>query len=374
MRLQNRLSGTVTSLIRDTYSLQEAEVQTDQGLRLAIAYPALTGRLVVGDEVLLNTCAVEMKLGTGGVDFVCDIRPCRAESSAPGHIIKLRYTPLQHPVLCAEAPESPYHEALRDFRSLEETPVVCAELHSQIGAVAAAVKWETQGRARVVYVMTDGAALPISFSRIVDELKREGLVDATVTCGQAHGGDFEAINLYSGLAVARTAGQADVIVVSQGPGSAGTGTPLGFSGIDQGIALNAASALDGTAIAVVRMSFADSRERHRGLSYHTRTVLERVVLCPVLIPIPRVPEEDEHFQQAAAEYADMPMQHEFVAMDADTALEALQSVGVRYETMGRSMDEDRTFFLAAASAGLLAGQWFNGCLDEISDSPDTVGD
>ena len=48
-----------------------------------------------------------------------------------GHIIKLRYTPLQTAVLSVEAPESPHHDALRLFAGLDDTPVVCSELHSQ---------------------------------------------------------------------------------------------------------------------------------------------------------------------------------------------------------------------------------------------------
>src|SRR5262249_46401194 len=144
--------------------------------------------------------------------------------------------------------------------------------------------------ARLVYVMTDSAALPIAFSRLAPALREKGLLDATVTCGQAFGGDYEAVNLYSGLAVAQAVAKADMIVVCQGPGHTGTGTPLGFSGIDQGIALNAAVALDGTPIAVARLSFADPRPRHVGISHHTRTVLQRIALGSVLVPIPRLPD------------------------------------------------------------------------------------
>ena len=109
-------------------------------------------------------------------------------------------------------------------------PVVCAELHSQVPAIAAAAKWETHGNAIIAYVMTDGAALPIAMSRLVDQMREKGLIDATVTAGNAFGGDFEAVNVYSAMAVARCVVKADLIIVGQGPGNAGTDTALGLAG------------------------------------------------------------------------------------------------------------------------------------------------
>ena len=95
--------------------------------------------------------------------------------------------------------------------------MVCAELHSQLPAIAAAIKWETNNKARVVYVMSDGGALPLAFSRLVPKLLELGLIDATVTAGQAFGGEYEAVNLYSGIATAHAVAEADVVIVCQGP-------------------------------------------------------------------------------------------------------------------------------------------------------------
>jgi len=353
----------VESIEADRSDAQEIRVRVGEERRAAVNYPALTGRVQVGDIVALNTWAVEMNLGTGGFDFVTEIEADAREAVPPGHILKLRYTPLQHPVLTAEAPESQHHAALHEFHSLHTTPIVCAELHSQLPAIAAAVKWETKGSARLVYVMTDGAALPIAFSHLVPALREKGLLDATVTAGQAFGGDYEAVNLYSALAVAHVAAGADVIVVCQGPGNTGTDTSLGFSGIDQGIALNAAAALDGTPIAVARLSFADPRPRHIGISHHTLTVLERVVLCSVLVPIPRLPDVERYYLKAALEGGDLIDRHEFITVDAHHGLEALVSSGLQPTTMGRGITEERAFFLSAVAAGLLAGQWVSGTVD-----------
>lgn len=361
-----RLSGVVERIAAERNGAQEIVVRVGEERRNAINYPDLTGQACIGDLVMLNTWAVEMGLGTGGFDFVVAIAshtpnaPERkqAERSVPtpeGHILKLRYTPLQHPVLAAEAPESRHHAILRNFTSLGGTPVVCAELHSQIPAIAAAAKTASEGAARVVYVMTEGAALPLAFSRLVPAMREKGWIDATVTAGQAFGGDYEAINLYSALAVAKAVAKADVIVVGQGPGNAGTDTPLGFSGIDQGVALNAAEALEGTPIVALRLSFADRRERHYGLSHHTLTVLKRVALCRVLAPLPRLP-----VYQSAVLYRTL-IQHNLLdrhlcfPVDAEAGLNALLDARVEVTTMGRGIQEERPFFLAAAAAGYVAG-------------------
>ena len=145
--------------------------------------------------------------------------------------------------------------------------------------------------ARVAYVMTDSAALPLAYSRLVQALREQGLLDVTVTAGQAFGGDLEAVNLYSALVTAAVAGKADIIIAGQGPGNVGTGTALGFGGVEQAMLLNAAAALEGLPIAVPRISFADPRARHLGLSHHTLTVLGRLTLAPAILPLPAVAPE-----------------------------------------------------------------------------------
>lgn len=330
--------------------------------RPAINYPALTGPVQPGDRVLLNTVAVELGLGTGGFDFVLAVldRPL-VEDPAPGHVLKLRYTPLQQPVLTAEAPESPYHERLRRFESLDEMPVVCAELHSQIPAICAAAKWALREGSpafpcRIAYIMTDGAALPLALSRLVPQLKEKGLLDATITAGQAFGGDYEAVNLYSALAVAKEIAGAQIAVVGQGPGNVGTATELGFSGIEQGTAINAADSLGGVPILAARISFADGRHRHIGLSHHTQTALRRIARAPALVPIPRLPEPQRSRLQAALHQANIHQLHQPITVDAEAGLAALEACGLKVTTMGREVAEERPFFLAAAAAGLLAAQ------------------
>jgi hypothetical protein len=328
--------------------------------RPAMNLTELTGDVAVGDQVEVNTVAIDMALGTGGFDFVISIlNRATFDLEPPGHIVKLRYTPMQTPVLSIEAPESPKHEAIASFTSLNETPVVCFELHSQLPAICAALQWamrETGRTARVVYIMTDGAALPIALSRLVPTLIERGMLAATITAGQAFGGEFEAVNVYSALAAARDALDADAIVIGQGPGNVGTGTPLGFSGVDQGIAVNAAASLGGAPIFVPRISFTDERSRHVGISHHTITNLTSVVRAPTLVPIPRLSRAQLGRLYNVLQESGILKLHEAITVDADKGLKALEDSGISVTTMGRGLTIERAFFLAAAAAGLLAAQ------------------
>ena len=107
-----------------------------------------------------------------------------------------------------------------------------------------------------------------------------------MTVGQAFGGDLEAVTVHSGLLAARLALQADVVVVSQGPGNLGTGTRWGFSGVGAGEAVNAAGILGGRPVGLLRISAADARERHRGISHHSLTAYGQVALLPADIAVP----------------------------------------------------------------------------------------
>ena len=349
-----RQTGKVVYIQRDLDVVQEIRVNIDGIEACAVNYPELTGRVVVGDDVLLNTTAVELRLGTGGVHFVvCNLsNPSQQVEPQPGHIMKLRYTPMQEAVLSVEEDQSPNQEDIRNFESLDGMPVVCCELHSQIAPAAAAIKALTDYRAKIAYVMTDGAALPLSFSRLVAELKDKGLLDSTITCGQAFGGDIEAINVYTALIAAKQVCGADVAIVCQGPGNAGTGSKYGFSGIQQGEALNACSILGGRAIAVPRISFADPRERHRGISHHTLTVLEKIALKSVLVALPELPAE----KARVIERQISATRHDIRVVNAEPGLAELECKAINVRTMGRTVDQDREFFLSASAAGVVAAE------------------
>jgi hypothetical protein len=346
--------ATIIEILSERAGAQEAIVEIDGVSARAMNYPELTGPVKAGDEVLLNTTAVNLNLGTGGVHFVtCNLtRPVSEKEPHPGHIMKLRYTPLQHSVLAVEEDESPDQRSIREFETLDGMPVVCCELHSQVAPAAAAIK-AASSNSRIAYVMTDGASLPYGFSRLAAQMREVGLIDAGITCGQAFGGEIETINTYTGLIAAKQVANADIAIVAQGPGNAGAGSKYGFSGIEQGEALNAAKILGGCAIAAVRMSFADTRERHRGISHHTRTILEKIAFPPVVIPIPELQEKTSAMVRSQLITA-LERGHEIRTANGESGLLELQRLGVKVRTMGRSIDEDREFFLAASAAGVVA--------------------
>ena len=320
----------------------------------ALAYPALVGSPRVGDRVLLNVTALEAGLGTGGYALVVAI-PDRlpADSDISGHIVKSRYTPLQVVTASADEQGSEYHEMLETADSLEAMPAVVADLHSALPAVLAGLRRSVGTKAadslRVAYVMTDGGALPAWFSRTIAGLRAAGWLAATITTGQSFGGDLEAVTVHSGLLTARHAVGADVAIVTQGPGNLGTGTKWGYSGVAAGEAVNAAAALGGRPVASLRISFADPRERHQGVSHHSLTAYGQVALAAADVVIPALPEP--RAARVAADVAPLGPRHRLITVPVDGLEEALRATPVALSTMGRSLDEDLEYFLAAAAAG-----------------------
>ncbi|MFP5299381.1 MAG: DUF3866 family protein, partial [Actinomycetota bacterium] len=148
-----------------------------------VAFPSMIGRLRPGDRVVVNTTGVDLGLGTGGVLFVLwNLDGVDDVDAGEGHIVKMRYTPWQTEVLSAEAPESPHHSTLQDVTDIDGMPVVACGLHSQLGAAAAGIR-AISPQARIGYLMTDGAALPLGFSNQVAALRSVGLIDVTCTSG-----------------------------------------------------------------------------------------------------------------------------------------------------------------------------------------------
>lgn len=346
--------GTVVRVVEEAEGVQRLEVSfAGSPQRAAVAYPALTGRCAAGDTVLLNTTAVDLDLGTGGEHFVVSRAGTGValDDASGGHVMKLRYTPLQRDVVAVEEPASGSHARMADARSLEGMPVVCCGLHSQVPLVAAAVRDQCPG-ARIAYVMTDAAALPMPVSRLVPRLLATGLLDVTVTTGQAFGGMLEAVNVYSGLLAARHVAEADVAIVSIGPGITGTATPFGHGGVAQGEALNAATALGGTAVAALRVSFADARPRHVPVSHQTLTALVDVAARPVEVAVPVLGQPHDAAIEHALSEAGVWRLHHACRVQAD--LPDLR--GVEVSTMGRGYADDPAFFLAAAAAGLVAAE------------------
>jgi hypothetical protein len=341
--------GQVVEVRRRRAGAIELTAATADGDLPALAYPDLVGEPVVGDRILLNTTAITLGLGTGGFALVVAL-PDRlpADRDEPGHVVKARYTPLQATVLAVDEQDSPHHAVLRDADDLAGMPVVIADLHSALPAVLAGLRADGAGP-RVVYVMTDGGALPIAYSRSVDDLRDAGWLAASVTVGQAFGGDVEAVTTHTGLLAARHVLQADVAIVTQGPGNLGTGTRWGFSGVASGEAVNATAVLGGRPVAALRISEADRRDRHRGVSHHSLTSLGRVAMAPADVVVPQL---EGRFGDAVREAAaGLSPPHRVVEVGLDGLLDAVAAAPVQVSTMGRDLTQDSAYFMACAASG-----------------------
>jgi hypothetical protein len=316
-------SGRVTAVVERFDGLARIEVDETP----CLAFPLVTGPVALGDEVLVNVQARELRLGSGGFDVLYAnlTRGLELAAEPDAHVMTLPYTPLQSAAHQGE-------ETAELAESLAGMPVVCCSLHSQLAPVCAALDG-----ARVAYVQVEGGALPVSLSDTVRVLKGRGSIEVAVAAAPCVDGDVQCAGLPSALAWC--AGQGfDAIVCAVGPGIVGTGTALGHGGVAAAAAANAAAALGGSPIVAVRVSEADERERHRGVSHHTRAAIE---LCLGAVEI------------AWPDGLDGPGWLEGRrAVDVSGWEEAC--AGLPLDHMGRGPAEDPSFFAAAFAAGRLA--------------------
>ncbi len=315
--------GAVSAIIERHDGLVRCEVN---GVP-CVAYPELTGPVALGDDVVVNVQARELGLGSGGFDVLHAnlSRGLELASSAGAHVMKLPYTPVQHAVRHVEEDE-PLPE------SLSGLPVVCCSLHSQLAPACAAL-----AGLRVAYVQHAGGALPLGLSDTVRALRDRDLVAATVSAGACSGGELESVTTASALAWA-AARAVDVAVCAIGPGIVGTGSRLGHGGLAAAEAANAASGLGGAPVLAVRVSSGDERERHRGVSHHTRAVVE-LCLGDVAIAWPAGVEAPAWLERRT---------------EVDTGGWRDACAGLPLEHMGRGPDDDPWFFESAFAAGKLA--------------------
>ncbi|RQD76998.1 MAG: DUF3866 family protein, partial [Candidatus Syntrophonatronum acetioxidans] len=348
--------GTIKEITRCREELEEALVSVEGKEEKALNYPRLTGRLLPGDRVILNTTALHLGLGTGGRHFVFfNHRHSQVDMGDKGHIIKLRYTPYQLKVFSCEEEESPFNSCFHNYKGLENTPVLIGELHSMLIPAAAVIKYLCP-HIRIGYVMTDGASLPLALSEGVNQLKKLGIIAGAVTSGHAFGGDLEAVNNYSALIAAREILKAQVIIITMGPGAVGTGTEYGFTGIEQGELINAVNILEGDPFLVLRVSFQDNRLRHRGISHHSLTVLEKIALTPATLCLPLVEEKKLNYLKSQLEERSISSRHQVAFREGTLVKEAMDYFHLKGNTMGRSFEEDRIFFETVGATARLVSE------------------
>lgn len=350
--------ATVLKIISDKKDIQKAKILIDDIETIAVSYVSIAGKLQVGDKVIVNTTARELNLGTGGYDYILanldNIRHSTLHKSK-GHIIKMRYTPIQSEYLSVEEQNSPHRKKIKEFKSLNNTPVIICPLHSMITPTAAAIKFiaeKESKRLRISFIMTDSAALPIQMSKTTGELKEKDLIDSTITVGQAFGGDYEAVNIYTGLIAAKEIAKSDVIIISPGPGKVGTDTKYGFSEIEMGGIVDAVNTLGGTPVFIPRINFSDKKYRHYGLSRHSITILKEICKTKTNIVFPEMSKEKESVIEGTVKKNNIDKVHDVFTCDSTIVNEAINRYNLSLNTMGKDFTDDEEFFKCAAAGAI----------------------
>jgi hypothetical protein len=339
---------------------QELVISLEGERRPAIAEVGLLGASRQGDEVIVNVQARDLGLGSGGSDIVHAnlTRGLSAEGLPGAHVMKLNYTSLQHAVVPIED---------EHLQLPLEQPVAVLAVHGQLAAVAWAFAQANPG-GRLGFVQTQGGALPGGHSHTVQTLRERELLAGHITAGAAYGGAMEAITTAGALHHGLRALGWDAAVCGPGPGIVGSSSPLGHGGMSALDSAHTATALGAPTLVVARMSSADGRPRHRGISHHTLTVLD-LLLEPVTVALPagiRSPagadlrarlgsvfgsSQDRARPQMELE-VDRPVRmarHDWRRAPVD--MPAYLASGLPAETMGRVLVEDPLFFGAALAGG-----------------------
>lgn len=352
----------------------QVRLRGQQSTRPAIVDVGLLGAAQAGDEVVVNVQALDLGLGSGGFDIVHVNLTRGLDGDRPrgAAVMKLNYTSLQHTVAPVEEDS---------LQVPIERPAAVLALHGQLAAVAWAFG-QALPQARLGYVQTAGGALSGSHSRTVRDLRERGLLAGHLTAGAAFGGEGEAIctagALHHGL---RTLGW-DAAVVGPGPGIIGSGTALGHGGMAALDSAHVAMALGCPTVLVARMSSGEERERHRGISHHTLTVLD-LLLEPVTVALPagmRSPVGADLRAGLGDVFGGGEMSRPAMALEverpvrvtrhdwrrAHVELPSYAASGLPASSMGRTLTQDPLFFGAALAGGTV--------LADLASTPAEGGD
>ncbi|HHY82051.1 MAG TPA: DUF3866 family protein [Clostridiales bacterium] len=342
--------GRVTEILERRNGVTEVLLDIDHPVKKAINYDDITGSISKGDLLYLNTTAASLGLGTGGYHFVVINCSHKEHSMSPGgHGMKVRYTPFQVKVPYAEEEIQSAKELYNSKLNLKKKLICFGELHSMIPPLCAYFKYHCP-RLRICYIMTDQGALPLKLSRNIDFLKKHNLVDSVITIGNAFGGDYECVNIYTGLQTAAWVDESDIILVSMGPGIVGTGTRYGFSGLEMGFYIDLAIRSGGQCCYIPRISFAEGRQRHFGLSHHSITMLTEIVQSSVLVTLPILQKKQIQIIYKQLHENKVLSRHRLCIADGSSIREVMEYYRLNITTMGRGIKDDPAFFLGIGAA------------------------
>jgi hypothetical protein len=109
-------------------------------------------------------------------------------------------------------------------------------------------------------------------------------------------------------------------------------------------------------IACLRVSFADPRARHLGLSHHSATALRLATRDRVQVAVPCVGGDEEARLRADLIDSGIAARHDLVDIEPPDILGLFADHDLDIVSMGRPAAADPVLFLAAAAAGTLAAR------------------
>jgi len=311
--------------------------------RVAMADCSCVGDTKVGDEVVVNTEALDRELGSGGFDIVHVnlTRGLEKQELKDANVMKLNYSSLQHAVLPVEENVEGDNNS-RQIKQLTKlsAPVGVFFLHGQLAPTAFAIK-QTNPELKVGYIQTHGGALPGGMSKVVKELLERELLFEHVTAGHCYGGAREAVTVAGALNFGLSEAGWDIALCGPGPGILGSGSRFGHGGMYALDNAHTALSLGADVVLVARASSGEQRQRHRGISHHSQTVLE-LLLQPVTVALP-----------AQTGLKSLDNKHQWKTIEVDLA--AYRDSGLPARTMGRSLIQDPLFFQTALAGGVVLG-------------------
>jgi len=358
----NIVSGIVKEIIYNSEKLQELLIVADNNKEfVAYNFPEFNDTVEVGERLILNHTANYLNLGSGGYDYVIFrekffakdfIDKFNTRINHKGHIMKLRYTPLQFAALSIEEQEK-FHEIFNKEHNLTNTPIIIGELHSMLPISVALLKYYEEkyrlNHIKISYIMTDTASLTSVISKHLRILKKLNWINSVITYGNAFGGDYEAVNIYSALITAKFIDKADVIIVTQGIGTVGTKTLWGNTGIEMVNIIHATHILNGEPYYLLRVSLSDARKNHFGLSHHSEFLLNRLLLISLNLYYPESREENDYHQIVLNRINNRHNLIRVEGINIGEIKEALSRYPLVITSMGRTIENDQHYFAFIAA-------------------------
>ncbi|MGM0410026.1 MAG: DUF3866 family protein [Bacillota bacterium] len=331
-------------ILTENNNIQIVEIIRENGNNeKAINYISFVPRLKINDKIIINTTAVDLNLGTGGYHFVTEKlsnkNSLNKKNKNFGHIMKLRYTPLQLKTLCLSEKQGEFHKEMKKIIFLDGMKVIFIPLHSLLAPLLISYNYYNKDK-KIIFIMAEGGSLNLELSNEINQLKEKNLLDITITIANSFGGDFEAVNIFTALMAAKLM-EADLVVVGIGPGHVGTNTVLGFSGVELAFYIQAVEILRGNPLLIPRISFADKRKRHYLISHHTITLLKNLVTTPIEVVFPdlKIIKRNTFFLKKS--------KHNLFYYNINKIYHILNESNYNFKSMGKNFKEDPIFFITA---------------------------